>query len=326
MRMFPSMNIVVVGAGIAGCSCAWELSRHGHSVLLLDKARKAGGRMATKVMHGARLDHGAQFFSARDERFIALVKAWRDAGKAVPWFLYEADDSEDLPVERLRGVEGMNPLPRELISSLPISTNFYVDRIEFDGSWNIFSGDDTLESIEADHLVLTLPVPQILNLFERSNFRLNHQVWADLSKVVYTRCIALLGTLAEVSSLSPPGFLAFPHPCLDWLCDNFHKGISAQSACTVHSSDEFARRNWDSPDLEVLALLRPLVEDLLSTRIVEWSLHRWRFAKPTVTFGASFWHDSERKLTLAGDGFGGGSVERAALSGLQAADRVRSSL
>ena len=50
------MKIVVVGAGISGCVCAYELSKAGHEVVVIEKGRGVGGRMATRRMQGARID------------------------------------------------------------------------------------------------------------------------------------------------------------------------------------------------------------------------------------------------------------------------------
>jgi phytoene dehydrogenase-like protein len=52
--------IVIVGAGLAGLTCARELHRAGRSFLLLDGADEVGGRIRTDVVDGFRLDRGFQ--------------------------------------------------------------------------------------------------------------------------------------------------------------------------------------------------------------------------------------------------------------------------
>ena len=49
------MKIVVVGAGISGCVCAYRLAEAGHDVILVEKGRGVGGRMATIVGSGRSL-------------------------------------------------------------------------------------------------------------------------------------------------------------------------------------------------------------------------------------------------------------------------------
>ena len=79
------MRVAVVGAGLSGLVAATTLAAGGHDVVVLDKGRSPGGRLATRRIAGATLDHGAQFFTVRDDRFAALVQAWSDAGVVVEW-------------------------------------------------------------------------------------------------------------------------------------------------------------------------------------------------------------------------------------------------
>ena len=67
------MKTAIIGAGMAGLSCARALIAAGQNVDLFDKGRGPGGRMSTRRMETPigeiRWDHGAQFFTARDDRF-----------------------------------------------------------------------------------------------------------------------------------------------------------------------------------------------------------------------------------------------------------------
>jgi phytoene dehydrogenase-like protein len=53
-------DVVVVGAGLAGLSCAGELVRLGRSVRVLEAADSVGGRIRTEIHEGYRLDRGFQ--------------------------------------------------------------------------------------------------------------------------------------------------------------------------------------------------------------------------------------------------------------------------
>jgi monoamine oxidase len=46
-RRGPSQRVIVVGAGLAGLCAAYQLSRAGHDVLVLEAQRRAGGRVET---------------------------------------------------------------------------------------------------------------------------------------------------------------------------------------------------------------------------------------------------------------------------------------
>jgi renalase len=50
---------VIIGAGLSGMLVARELLARGRKVLVLDKSRGVGGRMATKRIGNAVFDQGA---------------------------------------------------------------------------------------------------------------------------------------------------------------------------------------------------------------------------------------------------------------------------
>ena len=53
-------DVIIVGAGLAGLSCAHVLQKQGIHYLLLDGAEKVGGRIRTDVVDGFQLDRGFQ--------------------------------------------------------------------------------------------------------------------------------------------------------------------------------------------------------------------------------------------------------------------------
>ncbi|MEO8855455.1 MAG: FAD-dependent oxidoreductase, partial [Burkholderiaceae bacterium] len=67
--MPQSRQIAVIGAGLAGISCARTLAQAGHRVRVFEKGSAAGGRMATRDSVFGGFDHGAQYFTVRDPRF-----------------------------------------------------------------------------------------------------------------------------------------------------------------------------------------------------------------------------------------------------------------
>ena len=66
------MDVVVVGAGIAGLSCARELVRGGARVRIAERGRVVGGRLASKRFDGryARSD------AATIRQFRAALRDW----------------------------------------------------------------------------------------------------------------------------------------------------------------------------------------------------------------------------------------------------------
>ncbi len=137
------MRVAVVGAGVAGLACARALINGGADVCVFDKGRSVGGRLATRRIPPHAFDLGAQYFTAKDERFARQVRAWSEAGVCAPWLgrivaMNEAGCATQptAAIERLVGTPDMSALARHMAaapSSLQVRTGHRVDRITREG-------------------------------------------------------------------------------------------------------------------------------------------------------------------------------------------------
>ena len=148
--MTPSC--LIIGAGMSGLTAAGALQRQGWAVILLDKGRGAGGRMATRRIGGSRFDHGAQFFTVRDDRFREAVARWESDRVVAPWFTESGH-------VRYLGMDGMNGLAKYLVEPFEVRTETQIRSVDFrrDG-WCAVT--DAGDAFHADALVLTAPAPQ----------------------------------------------------------------------------------------------------------------------------------------------------------------------
>ena len=78
-------RVVVIGAGLSGLTAARTLTEHGNDVVVIDKGKSPGGRVATRRIGEATLDHGAQFFTVREPRFKEIVEEWLRHDVAREW-------------------------------------------------------------------------------------------------------------------------------------------------------------------------------------------------------------------------------------------------
>jgi phytoene dehydrogenase-like protein len=107
-----SPNIVIVGAGLAGLSCARVLARAGVPFTLLEASDNVGGRVRTDVVDGFRLDRGFQVFlpaypEARrvlDYAALDLKPLYRGAEVFVKDRFHLLADPLGHPLEALRGI------------------------------------------------------------------------------------------------------------------------------------------------------------------------------------------------------------------------------
>jgi len=67
------VDIVVIGAGIAGLSFARTMKQHGREVLILERSRAVGGRCATWRHVDMAMDYGVPFLHARSPLFWHTV-------------------------------------------------------------------------------------------------------------------------------------------------------------------------------------------------------------------------------------------------------------
>lgn len=326
MDEMQQTDVLIIGAGISGLLCATELVRAGLSVQLIEKGRGFGGRMATRRMGAARLDHGAQFFTARDSRFQLLTKQWLEAGIIKEWFHHSTDDVSGTGHPRYCGVNGMTDVPKYLAEALEVHRSkeaFKLERKE--NVWSVLTRSG--EEYTARHLVITAPLPQALNLVSTSNVTLSETVKAKFSQIHYEKGLATLAILDGPSGLPEPGGMKLDDGVLTWIADNRMKGISPDvTAVTLHANSDFATKNWDSPNELRGQLMLDAAKSLLKSDVVEYNCHRWGFTTPINPFSERYFMDSGLGLTLAGDAFGGPRIEGAALSGLEASEALVDSL
>jgi len=314
------MRIVVVGAGLAGLTAARSLS-DAHEVVVIDKGRSVGGRMATRRVGDATFDHGAQFFTTHTDEFATVVAGWQGAGLAQLWFrgrlgprgIVDADGHT-----RFRGVESMNAVAKHLAAGLDVRTGTAataISRTDGADGWTIAIEDG---SLHADAVVLTAPVPQSLALFAGGAVVLSAHDMAALTGVRYEPCLAVLAVLDEPSGLPEPGAVDPDSGPIDWMADNQRKGVSASPAVTIHAIAEFSRQHWSSPDEVVVAALLAAAGLPAAPSAVQ--VQRWRYARPVeVHPERHLLAQGLPPLVFAGDAFGGAKVEGAVLSGRSAA-------
>lgn len=323
-----SVDVAVVGAGLAGLCAARSLVEAGREVVLLEKARGVGGRMATRRIGTAVCDHGAQYFSVRSRAFGSLVAEAEAAGAVRVWSDRFAEvalggepETTGPPRPRWCGATGMTALPKVLAGPLDLRQSSRVAAVSSRGG----QAELRLEGggiLDAAAVVLTPPVPQSLELLAAGGIEPDGETGELLRGIEYDPCFAVMAVLAAASRLPPPGGLAFAEGPVAWLADNQLKGISPVPSLTIHATPAFSHRHFDDDPAEVAAILLAAVGEWIDggvSGVVERSVHRWKFARPTSTAAVPLAVVSrEPPVLLAGDAFGGPRVEGAAASGLAA--------
>lgn len=306
------MKVVVIGAGIAGLVAARELQANNVDVSLVDKGRSVGGRLATRRIGDARLDHGAQFFTVRTPAFRTRVDDWVERGIVHVWnHGFDSDDGHP----RYVGSAGMNSLAKDLAIGLDIETStmaFTVRDVDAEHRWQVVIDDGTVRP--ADAVILTSPIPQSLALLVDAGVDFD----GSPMRTEYDRTVGLLVTLDRPAPLPASGGVQSDDGFFSFIGDNASKGISSFPAVTFHANATWSEEHWDDDDL--LDQLRTAAIPLLGdASIVEAQLKKWRLATPRTIWPDPCWTTGDGTIVLAGDAFAGPKVEGAHNSGLAAA-------
>ena len=323
--MNPNSSLAVIGAGIAGLSCAMALQQAGHAVTVFDKSRGPAGRMSTRRGDAWQCDHGAQYFTARHPDFRAELQRWNDAGAAALWTprlqVFGAQDSHrsDPALERWVGTPGMTAPARWLAQTLSLHAACTIDQLRRDADgWRLRTAESGWLEQPFAAVLLALPAPQLPPLL-----RACAPALAALAASVRMRaCWALM--LQFDAPVALPFDAAFVNQGpLRWLARNSSKpDRTGLESWLLHADAEWSEAQVEQPPEAVAALLLQAFAELGGPVPQSWSAQRWRYADaaPALTQGCAW--QAQDGLGLCGDWLNGGKVEGAWLSGLQLARQL----
>ena len=314
-------DVLIIGAGLAGLSAANELKRAGHNVLMIDKGRGIGGRLAGRRIGDASFDHGAQFFTAREASFKATVEGWIEAGVAKEWYSSYPGQPNGHP--RYRGVPTMTAVAKYLAKDIDIIRATKVTRIgQQDNGW--IAQLDNNQTVSAKAMLITAPVPQTIDLLATGDIVIPTDKQTRLKRIQYESCIAVLAILDSPTAIEPPGAIAIEQGPIAWISDNQQKGLSKIPAVTLHASGDFSAKHLDDDRMAIGQQLIDAASAYLgNAKVTEYQVHGWRYSKPSIVDHAPCLLLSETTdlppLAVAGDAFAGPRFEGAVQSGWAAA-------
>ena len=313
-------TVAVVGAGFSGLVAATGLAASGRSVRVIDKGRSVGGRLATRRIGDATLDHGAQFFTVRSTRFAGFVEEAVADGVVYEWCRGFAE-SDGHP--RYATTGGMNRLAKWLATDLEITVDTRIESItNADGQWLLHHPGG---HIAAGAVVLTAPMPQALALLDAGCVAVAAPVRARMAAIRYHPTIGVLVLLDRPSAVPHPGGAQRPQGPFGFVADNAKKGISSGVGLTLHLTHELSVKRWDDdPDIVLAEMLEAARPWIGPARVVEAQIKHWRYAQPIdpLPQPVEVTEVGGAPLVFAGDAFAGSKIEGAFLSGAAAADHL----
>ncbi|MDZ7704651.1 MAG: FAD-dependent oxidoreductase, partial [Trueperaceae bacterium] len=292
----PPIDVAVIGAGVAGLSAARDLQAAGREVVVFDKSRGLGGRVATRRYHDRPVDHGAPHLRARDERFAEEIAGWleHDLLRALP-DTHRLDADFKMVAERLEPPayafkDGMNTLGKLLADGVHVVRDTTIARLRPAGEgWGLEPASGPTRY--ARHVVVNLPAEQALALCD--SFKLGHNTAIALKNVRFDRCFSVM---AGYDAPAPGwyGLRCDDHPTLgDRLGVLYHDSAkrpdpsptetvkAVETVVVIHSSPQFAVKHYDDNRDDVAATLLGAAAEIAPwLGSPRWfGVQRWRYAR-----------------------------------------------
>lgn len=342
-------DVAIIGAGIAGLTCAQQLHQAGYRVVIVEKSRGVGGRVATRRLQDTCADHGVRYLEAQGKFLPQLIEILVQRGILQAWTdtiydLKSVEPGSDLTIEshssgmtRYVAAAGMTAVAKFLASDLEIWINRRVETITPtpEKTWhlNFDESDETSNPLIAKAVVFAIPAPQALMLLEPLSATIPLAFLNSLRAVEFDPCLTVIAGYSN--QLPLPTWKACSlsnNSDLAWIGLDSSKRPNSQAPIFVlQSTAEFANRYLDVEDL------KPVGQQLLSAAAQllipgldapDWfQVHRWRYAFPKLALNQDYLYAATPlPLICCGDWCGGNLIESAINSGFAAASQINSQL
>jgi renalase len=332
------IEIAVIGAGIAGLTCAQKLQQAGKTVVLIDKSRGLGGRLATRRLAGTHADHGVCYLQPKGELFrqwssklvaAGILRVWTEGIHSLA-----ADGILQSPTKfapYYAAPEGATSIAKYLGRDLEIIGDRLITSIDpINNGWQLSSKDPEF-ALTAKQVIFATPPAQALVIAKKE---IDPTCIQQLSSIQFSRSITAIAVYpptdqTAAAAISWQGIQCIEHPTLAWIGLDSSKQLNpTQPVLVIQSSAYFAEQYFDAPDLAIIGqklldAIVPLIPTLTTPELIQ--VHRWGYAfaqNPALEqFLAA---QTTAPLYFCGDWCSGNRVESAYLSGLAVANQILS--
>ncbi|MEC4807149.1 MAG: FAD-dependent oxidoreductase [Jaaginema sp. PMC 1079.18] len=323
-----ALTIAVIGAGLAGLTCAKQLQDRGFDTILLDKSRGLGGRVATRRLHETRVDHGLPFWEVQGSVSQRLTHTLAAKKLLHPWgdrfYQLHSDGTWEklAPTQRYITPDGINAIAKVMAARLKVQRQFRVVKLTVDESKSVWQIASESSQIQAQAIVLAIPAPQALDLLLASDL----DIFPALHRVRFHPGLAVMaGYDLDFPALGWQAVKLKGDRDLHWIVRDSNKYHQpSQPTFVLHSTPDFAQHYLDTPDLKVAqSKLLHQVSQRLKTDFTkpQWvQIHRWRYARTHQALNEPcLLAQTPLPLVCCGDWCLGSSIESALQSGQAAA-------
>lgn len=303
--MISSPRFAVIGAGLAGLTCAQQLQNAGLSVEVFDKARGPGGRLSSRRRAGTTFDLGAQHLTAQTLSFQQQLKAWQSKG-----WVTRVDQQHWYPLAR------MSALTRHLSQPLKLhSATRIVQLQQINKQWWL-RDDQQRRYGPYDQLVLAIPVAQALELLADHSPILSQSLQQTGHQPVWVAYFAF-ETALDCAPSDAPSEGAFLRR---WTLQNDKPGQQQTlQRWVVEATPNWSQAHVSLPAEQVAAkLFAHWCNDaalVIPPQPLLLEAHRWLYGLTAKPLQQPWLMDQNSGISVCGDFCLGASAEAAWLSG-----------
>lgn len=339
--MSDDPQVIVIGAGIAGLTCARELTRRHVPTVVLERSRGVGGRCATRRILGDQpVDHGVPFLHGMTATFFAALDALEAPGRIEAWprrvrgpRLACQPDAFQSNRFRVAHESGVNAFPKLLARGLDVRRGHEVERIVDEGAALRVVTAAGLE-VSAPAVVVATHAPVAWRLVSSCADR-----WPGAPAALDAMAaIQTIPTLCVIAAYAPdsgdaPFDIWYPveSPLLHTIShDSAKRPGAAHRVLVLQARPGFSAEWLAAPEEEWVPEMLREAADLLGAWAAKpaWhAAHRWRAGRVRAadTRGRAPWFESPRgaRLGVIGDAWSHrGGLEGAYESGDAMAEHI----
>lgn len=320
------MRVAVVGAGLAGLSCARRLARAHRQVVVFEAEEEPGGRLRGMAVQGQLVDIGAQYFTARDPRFQALVEDWHAAGLVARWPLrlgrWTAGRLELSAASETRyaGTPVMAAIASGLGAGLRVRYGTPIREISRSAQGWRLHGEQGWLAGRFDTVVVATPPTAAARLLAAVP-----RLAASAAQVRTTHCWALAARFSAPLD-TPADGIFIDHPALAWASRDSSRPNRDRNTETwvLHAQPQWSRQHRDLPPHAAAELLLNSFAELLNQTLplAAAQARLWPTAATINPLAQGYLLDRTLQLGVCGDWCHGSRIESAFLSGLMLAEAL----
>ena len=308
-------EIVIIGSGVSGLLCGKRLTEAGHSVLLIDKGRNAGGRLSTRRTDGAVFHHGAS---------------------SLPDF-YKHKDLPEFGLKMLKRAEKEKIIQRkgdlfEPLISVSHLVNFFAESLNIQEGCEATSlnlknktidvtyRNGTHKKLSYDILIISIPPNQAKTLINNQLDRFD----SCLSEVEMRSSAAALFSFDLDPALIKETYFSNENVHV-YVENNRFKCVQQLFCLTVHTKEPFARKVVNTDKNKIKELLLKQVSNVVPLSLPKPNYeagHRWLYGFTERALGKPYLFYTKESVGICGDWCSGSTILDAASSGIKLAEKV----